>query len=198
MFRPPKLRSPKYQAIPRNGRRRDVETTVEEEITNRRTGQVMRFLEGSQDPAAPLLRMETVNPPTGVSEPTHVHPRQESRARVISGELCFEVAGELERVGPGDELVIPANVPHRFWNEGPGDAEAVQEFRPALNIADFFRTYFELANSGEVADDGKPSMLRMAAEGPRFGDAIRVTSPPWWAQRVAFAVLGPIAKLRGY
>lgn len=168
-----------------------------EEIRNQRTGQRMRFLSGQEDPGD-VLRIETRIPPTANAEPLHVHPYQESEVRVVSGILHFEVDGALHVVAPGQRIEIDRGIPHRFWNEGPDEVNAVADFNPALRTADFFRTYFELANDGELDAQGRPSALRTALLGPRFGDEIRLTKPPWWLQRAAFALLGPLARLRGY
>jgi hypothetical protein len=154
----------------------------------------MRFLVRSPE----LLRMETTNPPGGAPEPVHVHPHQESRAEVVSGRLRFDVGGEQRCLGPGDAITIGANVPHNFFNDGDEDAVAIQELRPALRTAEFFETYFGLAARGELDAHGMPSLLRLAVLGPEFAEEIRVTRPPWALQRLAYALLGPIARRRGY
>ena len=82
-----------------------------------------------------LLRIDSVNPPTAEREPVHAHPKQESGAEVLSGSLVFEVAGEQRRLGAGETISVPANTPHRFWNDGSEDARSIQFFRPALDIA---------------------------------------------------------------
>jgi len=135
----------------------------EEEIHNPRTGQRMRFRQTGEDTDGALLQIESVNPPTGVAEPEHVHPNQESRAEVMSGTLRFVVDG-----------------------------------RPALRTADFFKTLFDLAQQGKLDERGMPSLLTLALLGPGFANEIRATSPPWPVQRAAFALLAPIARLRGY
>jgi quercetin dioxygenase-like cupin family protein len=169
-----------------------------EEIHNPRTGQRMRFLETAADTDGALLRIESVNPPTAVAEPEHIHPVQESRAEVITGTLRFVVDGEERRLGPGEAITIPAGTPHYFANDGEEDAVSIQEFRPALGTADFFRTLFALAERGQLDERGMPSLLRLAVLAPAFADEIRVVSPPWPVQRAAFALLAPIARLRGY
>ena len=168
------------------------------ELFNPRTGQRMRFLLTGADTDGALLRIETTNPPTGVGEPTHVHPRQETRAEVRAGTLVFVVDGRERRLGPGDAITIPAGVPHRFVNNGDEDAVAIQEARPALRTAEFFETYFGLAARGELDERGVPSLLRLAVLSPAFADEIRVVSPPWPVQRATFALLRPVARLRGY
>jgi hypothetical protein len=50
---------------------------------------LMRFVETAADTDGALLRIETVNPPTGVAEPKRVHPRQETRAEVVSGRFAL-------------------------------------------------------------------------------------------------------------
>lgn len=168
-----------------------------EQIRNPRTGQRMRFLESAEEPAEAVLRIESVNPPSGVPEPEHIHPRQESRAQVLSGTLRFTVAGQERRLGPGDAIALPAGTPHFFANDGAEDAASIQEFRPALRTAELFRTLFALAERGRVNERGMPSLLALAALGPEFADEVRATSPPWALQRAAFALLGPLARIRG-
>jgi quercetin dioxygenase-like cupin family protein len=171
---------------------------TEEEIHNPRTGQRMRFRQTADDTAGALLQIESVNPPSGVAEPEHIHPHQESRVEVIAGALRFVVDGEEHRVGPGDSLTIPAGTPHYFLNDGEDDAVSIAEFRPALRTADFFRTLFALAAQGKLDERGMPTLLTLSLLGPRFADEIRVVSPPWAVQRVAFAVMAPLARLRGH
>ena len=171
-------------------------TPVDREIHNPRTGQRMRFL-GNDEPPGALLRIETFNPPTATAEPEHVHPLQESSARVISCTLCFSVEGEEQRLGPGEAITIPADTPHFFLNDGGEHAVAIQEFRPALRTAELFTTLFALAERGRIDARGMPSLLTLARLGPVFSDEIRATSPPWPVQRAAFFLLGPVARLRG-
>jgi quercetin dioxygenase-like cupin family protein len=166
-----------------------------EEIINARTGQRMRFLRASH--GEDVLRIESVNPPTGIAEPTHVHPNQETRIEVLQGELVHTIADSERRLGPGDTLTIPSGVPHGFRNVGEIDAVSIQEFRPALNSEKFFRTLFGLAAAGEINDAGMPSLLRLSVLAPVYGDEIRVVRPPWPVQRAVFAVLSPLARLRG-
>ncbi|MBA3807918.1 MAG: cupin domain-containing protein [Solirubrobacterales bacterium] len=160
------------------------------QIHNVRTGQRMHFLESD----GALLRIETHNPPTGVAEPEHVHPRQESRATVSSGTLLFTVDGVQRRVGPGETLTIPAGTPHYFVNDGSDEAVGIQEFRPALRTEELFRTLFGLAEQGKLDEHGMPSLLTLAALGPKFAEEVRATKPPWALQRIAFALLGPLAR----
>ncbi|MEA2403399.1 MAG: hypothetical protein QOE08_46 [Thermoleophilaceae bacterium] len=164
------------------------------EIVNPRTGQRMTFVGESPD----CLEIESVNPPTNLPEPEHVHPTQESGCRVTSGVLRFSVSGAERAVRAGESITIPANTPHFFWNNGTEDAYAVQWFRPALKTRTFFETLFALAQDGKLDAKGMPSALQIAAMIPFFADEIRPTRPPWALQRAVGAVLGPVARRRGY
>lgn len=168
------------------------------EIHNPRTGQRMRFLLTGEETAGELLRIESLNPPTGELEPMHIHPFQESSSQVVTGCLRFLVDGEESQLGPGEAITIPAGVPHSFSAHGAEEVESIAEFRPALRIEDFFRTYFEIAARDQLDAEGKPSLLRSALLGPAFADEIRLVSPAWPLQRLTYAALSPLARARGY
>ncbi len=165
-----------------------------QQISNPRTGQLMTFLELRDD----LLRIDTVNPVTDEREPLHVHPKQESGAELISGSLVFEVDGVETALAPGDSISVPANTPHRFWNDGEEDAHAIQYFRPALATAAFFETLFALAARDQLDAKGMPRPLQLAVMVPEFENEIRPLNPPWPVLRAAALVLAPLARARGY
>jgi mannose-6-phosphate isomerase-like protein (cupin superfamily) len=165
-----------------------------QQISNPRSGQRMTFTE--MRPA--LLRIDTVNPTSRERELLHVHPNQESGAVLISGALVFEVDGVQSTLAPGDSISIPANAPHRFWNEGEEDAHSIQSFRPALATADFFETIFALAAAEELDAKGMPRPLQLAVMVPEFEREIRPVSPPWPLLRAAAGLLRPLARARGY
>ncbi len=154
----------------------------------------MTFVDMSED----LLRIDTVNPVTDEREPLHVHPRQESGMELISGSLVFEVDGVQRKMAPGDSISVPANVPHRFWNDGEEDAHSIGYFRPALATAEFFETLFALAATDRLDAKGMPRLLQLAVMVPEFEREIRPLSPPWPLLRAAALLLGPLARVRGY
>jgi mannose-6-phosphate isomerase-like protein (cupin superfamily) len=170
-----------------------------DEIANPRTGQRMVFLETGEESDRQSLRIDSYNPPGGGRpEPEHVHPFLESGAEVLSGSLRFSVGGEERSVKAGESITIPPGVSHLFWNDGGEAAHSVGWFRPALKIDRFFETFFGLAQDGKFNDKGLPSLLQLAVMVPRFGDEIRLVSPPWAAQRAIFGMLAPSGKGLGY
>jgi quercetin dioxygenase-like cupin family protein len=169
-----------------------------DEIVNPRTGQRMVFLETGEENDGELVRIDSYNPPTGVPEPEHVHPFQQSGAEVLSGSLRFRIRGEERSVKAGESITIPANTPHNFWNDAEDEAHHIQWFRPALKIDRFFEMLFGLAQDGKLNDKGLPSLLQLAVGVPYFGDEIRLTNPPWALQRALFGVLAPVGRMLGY
>jgi hypothetical protein len=154
----------------------------------------MTFLEIGPD----LLRIDSVNPWSEVQEPLHVHPVQRSGAELLSGSLVFEVDGARRKLSPGDSISIPANTPHRFWNDGKEPAHSIQFLEPALESAAFFETLFTLAAEDKLDANGMPKLMQLAVMIPQFEREIRPVSPPWPVLRALATVIAPIARARGY
>ncbi len=93
---------------------------------------------------------------------------------------------------------IPRNVPHTFWNVADVEAHAIQEFRPALKIEDFFVTYFALAQAGRLNTQGLPNLLLMAVLMQECDQEIRVQQPPRLVQKLLMWSLAPLGRLLGY
>ena len=90
-----------------------------------------------------------------------MHPRQESGAEVTAGSLVFEIEGTCWIVSAGESIEIPPGTAHRFWNESGLEARSIGFFRPALYIAWFLETYFELARRGDLKDSGDIPRCRL-------------------------------------
>lgn len=169
-----------------------------DKIFNARTGQSMTFLKTGADTGGQLLQMDCISPPGGIKEPEHIHPKQESRARMISGSCTFLVDGKERIVQAGEEIIIPANVRHYFYNSGKEDAHYIQEFRPAGTIADFFDTFFALSREGKLNAKGIPNFFHASLIMLKHKDDIRVITPPWPIQLLSYWVCAPIGLMMGY
>src|SRR5918993_794135 len=132
-----------------------------DKIVNARTGQIMIFLQTRKETNGELLEIESFNPKSDMREPIHIHPKQVSFSKVISGKLHFLVNGKEQIIGPGEKITIPAGVPHCFWNEDDTVAHTIQHFSPALSIDEFFESFFDLAKDGKLSDTGMPPFLQL-------------------------------------
>lgn len=54
----------------------------------------------------------------------HKHPYDETWV-VIDGSLAFQAGEERLDAGPGDIVIVPPEVPHKFTNNGPGQSKLV-------------------------------------------------------------------------
>ena len=169
-----------------------------DQITNARTGQRMIFLKTGKETKGQLLEIDSFNPKTDMKEPIHIHPKQESSAEVVSGKLHFLVGGKEKIIGPGERIVIPAGVPHCFWNEDDMEAHSIQRFSPALTIDEFFETFFALSRDGKLHKNGIPAFLHAALIMLKHKNDIRVVNPPWPIQLMTYLTLAPIGLLMGY
>src|SRR4030095_4595138 len=167
-------------------------------IENRRTGQRMIFLKTGADTNSEQLQIECFSPLTAAREPEHIHPYQVNRFQIISGELCFIIQGKERKAYPGDEVSIPENTSHFFWNSGTAEAHYIQEFFPALNIDAFFETFFALARDGKLHKEGAANLFQASVIMLKYAKEIRLTKPAWFIQKFVFNLLAPFGKLLGY
>jgi quercetin dioxygenase-like cupin family protein len=54
----------------------------------------------------------------------HKHPYDETWV-VNDGNLTLQAGDERLNAGPGDIVIVPPDTPHKFTNNGPGDASLV-------------------------------------------------------------------------
>jgi mannose-6-phosphate isomerase-like protein (cupin superfamily) len=64
------------------------------------------------------------------SEKPSVHPRSDQTVMLLEGGLTAEIGGEVGELGPGEAVVVPAGVPHRFLQRGSGTALAFTVYSP--------------------------------------------------------------------
>ena len=79
-------------------------------------------LEGAPYDATVSLILNASQP--GQGPRLHRHPYDETFV-VEAGNLTFQLGDELHPARPGDVVVVPAQTPHKFTNEGPGVSKLV-------------------------------------------------------------------------
>ena len=167
-------------------------------IENIRTGQKMIFLKTWAETNGTQLQIECFSPITMAKDPEHIHPYQENRFRIISGELAFYINGKEQRAIAGDVVSVPKNTPHHFRNPGPAEAHYMQEFFPALKIDGLFETFFALASDGKLNKDGAPNIFRISLIMLAYENEFRLTKHNWMMQKTIFRLIAPFAKLFGF
>lgn len=167
-------------------------------IHNTRSGHTYTLLRTAADTNGASLEMEVVYPANSAEPPAHYHPLQAEHFRVRTGELAVRMNGHVRTLRAGDTVDVPANTVHSMWNDTSTPVVLEWIVSPALETEHFFDTFAELANDGRTNDKGVPNLLQLSLVLPRFYDEFRLASPPFWAQRLLWTVLAPIARLTGH
>ena len=128
----------------------------------------------------------------------HIHPRQEERFIITSGEARFTLDGKELVARAGETVVVPAGVRHSEGNPGPAEIQAVVELRPALRSREFHEAVAGLAADGRTTPRGAPrNPLQLGATFWHFRHESRVTSPPIAMQNIMLPPLWAVAKAFG-
>lgn len=127
----------------------------------------------------------------------HVHPASTETFTVVRGTLGVRLDGVESRAGAGTRIVVPPDTPHDWWNAGDDTAWIIVEVDPGGRFETMIRNLFGLAADGRTDTSGRPGLLQAALLAREFDDTIRFTTPPRAIQRSLFALLAPLARLRG-
>lgn len=167
-------------------------------IRNTQTGQQIRFIQTAADTSGALLEMETTYQPSRHEPPVHYHPVQSEHFTVVSGQLTVNLEGKIKILNRGDILHIPPRTVHSMWNESGRVTVVNWKVRPALNTELFLETMIGLANDGKTDATGKPALLQLTATANRYSRVFRLGRPPFFLQRMLFALLLPFSCIFGY
>lgn len=63
--------------------------------------------------------------------PLHVHHEQDEWLHILAGEFVAEVGGKRMRLKPGDSLLMPMRIPHRWSIAGEPHCGAIHLYTPA-------------------------------------------------------------------
>lgn len=169
--------------------------TSADRIENPITGQQVGFVEEGAD----LLVTEWTVQPGRPSDPEHIHPSQEEHLFLLEGRIKRDLGGgRSDHLEAGGEWVIPPGAPHTWSNATQGPIRLRIEFRPALRTRRFMTRVYALAAEGKTNAAGVPNLFQMALLGSEYAPEFQLTKPPPAVQRVAFAILAPLARLLGY
>ena len=164
-------------------------------ISNPATGERIQFTAIPGDAGEDLVRFDWQSMPGG-AVPEHIHPHQEERFIITSGEAHFTLDGAECIAGPGETVVVAAGVAHSQGNHGTVAIEGIVELRPGLKTRQLQEAFAGLAADGMATARGAPkNPLQLGATMWYFRRESRVTAPPVWAQNVILPPLSALAKL---
>jgi quercetin dioxygenase-like cupin family protein len=162
------------------------------------TGERIVFRKRARDTGGELMEMTLYLAPGGFIAAPHVHPNQEERFEVEGAPVTFRVAGRERIYQPGEMAVVPAGVPHAWWNASDQEAATLVQFRPALDTETFFETFFGLARDGKVGRNGLPNPLQMSVLARGYTREMALPPPAQWFLGPLSVVMAPLARALGY
>ena len=162
-------------------------------IDNRHTGEWLQ-LRRVREQGMEILELEGGVPPHGEGPPEHVHVGQVEEGFVVSGVLTATVAGQRTTRRAGESVVLPADVPHRWWNEGEEPLVFKGRALPAGDLDKFLQAIFAIVNA---APKNRPSLFHMAHLLHRYRHAYRMMRMPQWLQRTLVPIVITIGHLAG-
>lgn len=101
----------------------------------------------------------------------HVHSREDESIYVIDGVMTVELDGERVNLHPGDFLVLPRGIPHRFGNLTDEPVRALGVVAPT-GIEGYFKAQAEYLSTLS----GPPDPARLAEMVAPYG--ITLLGPP--------------------
>jgi mannose-6-phosphate isomerase-like protein (cupin superfamily) len=141
-----------------------------------------------------------VDPGGGVNI-DHVHPHQEERLEVLSGEAIYRVDGSERRIGVGDgAVVVPPGVPHAFRNSGHEVAHLRFESVPPMELEESVRVGVAMAEAESFTPSGRPkglgALLAAAEFAERYKETTQLRAVPAVVTRVVFPPLAWLGRRR--
>jgi quercetin dioxygenase-like cupin family protein len=98
----------------------------------------IRFKVATRDSGGNLFIVEHNNLVKG-GPPLHLHLHQDEWFYVMEGAVLFQVGSERQRLGPGESVLAPRQIPHAFSAVGQTPSRMLIAFTPAGMMEQFFR-----------------------------------------------------------
>jgi uncharacterized membrane protein YdfJ with MMPL/SSD domain/quercetin dioxygenase-like cupin family protein len=140
---------------PQCGSRGGAVMTTFRPFFNPATGEWIEYTTVAEDSNGELVRFTWRSMPGGVIS-EHVHPHQEERFTIVSGEAAFTLDGKPITATAGETIVVPPGVPHSEGNLGTVEITGVVELRPALHTKEFHEALAGLVADGRTTARGAP------------------------------------------
>jgi mannose-6-phosphate isomerase-like protein (cupin superfamily) len=163
-------------------------------LENRHTGEVLNLRRVREADGRIVLLLDGSLPPGGDGPPLHIHFHEVEAGKVVSGILGVQIGTEKFTVPTGESAVLPAGIPHRWWNAGDDLLEFSGTATPNTDLDRFLQAVFAVLNSSPT---GRPSIFYLAAVLWRHRDNQMMMAPPRVIQRIVFPVVLMIGRMLG-
>ena len=163
-------------------------------LENRRNGEVLRMQRRRDAEGRIVLYLDGTLPSKAEGPPLHVHVREREEGIVKAGTLGAQVGGEKIVVPTGGTAVLPAGVPHRWWNAGDDLLEFNGQVVPVVDLDRYLQAVFAVLNA---SSKGRPSIFHFAHVLWRHRDTQLMAVPAPAIQRIILPVVLFIGRILG-
>jgi quercetin dioxygenase-like cupin family protein len=172
--------------------------TEESPLVHPVTGERLVFRKRAADTGGELLEFMLRMAPGGFIATPHVHPNAEERFEIGGAPVMIQVGRTKRLYQPGEVAVVPAGVPHNWWNPSDAESATLIQLRPALDMETLFETMFGLAAEGKVNKRGVPNPLQMLVLARAYRREATPAPPLSWFVGPLAALLAPVGRRMGY
>jgi mannose-6-phosphate isomerase-like protein (cupin superfamily) len=163
-------------------------------LKNRHSGEILRMQRRHDADGRIALILEGTLPPKADGPPLHVHFREKEEGIVQAGTLGAQVGAEKIVVPAGGAVVLPAGVPHRWWNAGDELLEFNGRVAPVVDLDHYLQAVFAVLNA---SSNGRPPIFYLAHVFWRHRATQLIVAPPRAIQRIVFPVVLFIGRILG-
>lgn len=121
--------------------------------------------------------------PLADETPLHVHPKAEETYRVLQGQLEINVNERWYLLHQGEELTVPAGIPHTFRNPTDNITKVYNVHTPAMHFDGYFEDLYKVIT--KLAGSGKQkltmnltSVVYLAMLMKKYPEEIISVNPP--------------------
>lgn len=166
-------------------------------IINKLSGDIVEFLETSEDTGGKYTRIKFTVKPGGFNPVEHVHPQFDESFRVLSGKLSYKLSGDDYYIPAGRKITLPKGIPHTHYNNEQVDLVMEQTFTPSLDVEMFLENLFGLTADGKL-HNGSPEFLQLMVWLRKLKAKTYLAKIPLGAQNFLSFILAPVGLLFGY
>lgn len=147
-----------------------------------------------------LIWSELTMEPYAQGPPLHIHTSFTERFRVERGTVSVRYGNEVVQLHAGDELLIAPGTAHRPFNQTAQIAVVSSPLTPEYALPEQFGIFLLQAygffNATPENSRTSRALLQMSRFSPTYDSWLG--DLPIASQRVAYWIIGPIARLLGY
>ncbi len=162
-------------------------------LENKHTGEVLEIRRHRLGADA-FIELRGTLPAHSEGPPMHIHYLEDETGTVTEGTLSAEVGGTRVDAGPGQSVVLPKGVPHRWWNQGDVPLAFHGDVRPGIDLDRYLQAVFEVINAGPP---NRPPLFYMAHVSLRHRQTQAVLIMPAPLQAVLFRIFVALGTVLG-